>query len=472
MKKTKIILLWLAFITILNSCKKNESPTVSSVKGNSTLSARDGVWDLLGYGYDATGEYGHSISSKFSIIDVVKLKTDYATRVETDLSARKGGEVVAGENAVSYLSGISNKIGVSMTKSETDTAKIPMFKGSFDKFGENSNLFSSKYVYSSYYLKIQQKRVKINATNALLMQYLTPTFIADVQNSSPAYLVSQYGTHVLKDIILGAKLSIQYRSETTKTDRKDAAQKGIEFNILGIFGFKTSSTSNTQAVSENFSYKLIYETIGGNPAASLSGTVTGATTPTPVPTSAWENSSTVQNSELIDIAPGGLIPIYDLISDPVKSLAVKNYVRAYLLANMPTLVYEPVPVYLHYASSIFDHALSTEPSEYYPGWSNLKISFKAHKTQVPGTVPIYSFYHANWKAHFYAYDMGPSSWSGMAYTGIAFYLPNTNVPGTIPVYEWYRDAIHDWLFDPSPSAKTGQAGWQNKGTAFYAYPAN
>jgi len=342
-KKTGMTCLILAFVAILSGCKKNEDLNGSGVtgKGGSTLSAGDGQNDLLGYGYDVTGEYANSSASKFSVIDVARLKVDQPTRVEWDLSSKKYGEVISGENAVSYLTKLTDKLGASLTVNDPSDAskKTPFFKGSIQNAFDNSNFFSSKHIYSSYALKIQQKRVKMNATTALLKQYLTPTFIADVQNSTPQYIVSQYGTHVLKDIILGAKLDIQFRSETTKSDRNDAATKGIEFNILGIFGFSTSSTSATQQVAENFSQKIVYKTIGGEPSESLVGNVPIGSTLPNISTVAWENSSSLLNAEMIDIAENGLIPIWELIDDPSKSAAVKAYVVQYLIDRKLAMTY-------------------------------------------------------------------------------------------------------------------------------------
>ncbi|MDR6785980.1 hypothetical protein ABIE26_004550 [Pedobacter africanus] len=343
-KQTKTACLILAFAAILSSCKKNEALNGAEVVGKTTnsLSAGDGQNDLLGYGYDVTGEYANSSAAKYSVIDVVRLKADQPTRVEWDLSSKKYGEVIAGENAFTYLSSLTDKLGSSLTvKDPSDTSKKAIFfKGSIENSFDNSNSFSSKHIYSGYAMKIQQKRVKMNATISMLKQYLTSSFIADVQSGSPQYIVSQYGTHILKDIILGAKLDIKFRAETSKSDRKDAATKGIEFNILGIFGFSTSSNSATQQVAENFSQRLRYEAIGGEPSASLSGNLTigGGTLPV-ISTTAWENSSSLLNAEMIDVAENGLIPIWELIDDPAKSAAVKTYVIQYIIDKQLKLTY-------------------------------------------------------------------------------------------------------------------------------------
>lgn len=58
-------------------------------------SASDGQNDLLGYGYDVTGEFASSSASRFVVVDIPRFKTDYRTRVEWDLSSRKTAVVVS-----------------------------------------------------------------------------------------------------------------------------------------------------------------------------------------------------------------------------------------------------------------------------------------------------------------------------------------------------------------------------------------
>lgn len=341
MRKQNQITLLILFLSLsITGCVKNNLKDAgpADLHTPGAASAGDGQNDVSGYGYDVTGEYGNSSASKFAILDVNRLKNDQPGRVEWDLSGKKYGEIVAGEDAVAYLTSLTKKLGANLTIKDNSNTEVPMFKGSISSNFDNSASFSSKYVYSSYALKIQRKRIKINADNALLMQYLTPSFINDVAVSSPQAIVNSYGTHILKDIILGAKLDISYRAETSKSDRKEAATKGIDFNLFGIFGINTNNSTSSQDIKENSNQKIVYKTIGGDPSKSLFGNVTlGANLPLVI-TADWENSSTLSNAEMIDIAEGGLIPVWELISDPVKSAAVKAYAIQYIRERKPELI--------------------------------------------------------------------------------------------------------------------------------------
>lgn len=474
---------------LLVSCSKSDlqsSPEDSSLPfkkkhgGGATIkSAGDGQNDLLGYGYDVTGEFANSSASKFAVIDVSRLKADHPTRVEWDLSSKKYGEVIAGENAISYLSALTDKLGAGLSikdptapaNTDPKSSVIPLFKANIDNAFDNTNSRSSKYVYSGYALKIQQKRVKLNADKTLLWQYLTPSFIADVQNGTPQSIVSAYGTHILKDIVLGAKLDITYRAETTKSDRKDAATKGMDINVLGIFSINTKNTTMTHETIDNTNQRLSFKAIGGEPSASLFGNIAIGSTLPVISTAQWENSSSLQNAEMIDIAQDGLIPIWDLISDPIKSGLVKAYVIQYLLSNKISLV--PEPVYSFYHPVAKDHAYTINKNDYpylQNGWQDGGISFYAYSSQVPGTLPIYSFYHPVAKGHAYTinrYDY-PYLQNGWQENGIVFYAYASQARDLQPVYYFYHPVAKDHAYTINKNDYPYfQNGWIYGEAAFY-----
>ena len=95
MKKMSIVLFM--FSTLFVSCNKNEiilddfDPySTYTVSGSSeTKSAGDGVYDLLGYGYDCTiSNFRGSLYSKSQVIDLNKFKSG------------KGKDVVSGSEKV------------------------------------------------------------------------------------------------------------------------------------------------------------------------------------------------------------------------------------------------------------------------------------------------------------------------------------------------------------------------------------
>lgn len=79
-------LLFISLLTFLFSCKKSTDdvtkPTYNITPQNKLMSAGDGQWDLLGYGYDMTGDYANSNSATFPVIDVEKLRIAYPTMTQ------------------------------------------------------------------------------------------------------------------------------------------------------------------------------------------------------------------------------------------------------------------------------------------------------------------------------------------------------------------------------------------------------
>jgi hypothetical protein len=475
-KKMRSACLILALTAIFSGCKKSDkmtSPSVSSSK-STNLHAGDGLNDLLGYGYDVSGKYASSSASKFFVIDVDRLKADYTNRVLWDQSSLKYGVVTSGEDAYSYTTELTKKLGLNLSikdpnavVSDPKVPAIPFFKGSVEGSFSDTDFSSSKFVYSNYSLIIQQKRVKLNADNALLKQYLTSTFIEDVRNGTPQSIVANYGTHVLKDIILGAKLNITYQSETSKSDRKDAATKGLDFNVLGIFGLNTGSTSNTQKVTENINQRLSYEAIGGEPSASLFGTRAVDQLIPPIDTKAWENSSTIANAEMIDIAENGLIPIWELIDDAAKSEAVKDYVIQYLVERGVNL--KPVAVHSYLNSIRTDHYYTTDYKADYGDWKYENISFYAFASQAPKSVPVYVYFNSKIVDHYYTTEYRPD-YGDWKYEKIGFYAYTTHAQGTVPVYGYMNNRAGDHYY--TTTYKSDYGDWKYEYISFYTPVSN
>ncbi|MBC9913051.1 MAC/perforin domain-containing protein [Chitinophaga varians] len=358
----------LLLMTTFYGCRKDITSQDSGAP-TKARSAGDGQNDLLGYGYDVTGEYANSASATYSVFNAEALKRDYPTRVEWDLSTKQEGKLIAGENVKSYLEkkslNISGSVGVGLFKASVSTS----FAG--------SESFYSRYAYCSYDLTIQQKRVKTNADVDLLKQYLQPTFLYDVEHSSPQLLVQKYGTHVLTDIILGAKLELLYRSETTSSNRTTAVSAGITAGVGKIFNINTGFSYSDSSAQSNSSQELHYVTHGGDPSKGLIGTVqVGANNPV-INIQNWQGSSTVQNAQLINFGPNGLVPLYEFISDPNKKEAVRNYIIQYLSSNGVVMITEL------YISTVYENMHYTSAG--YVGDVYVRAFYRDKKT--PQVVP-------------------------------------------------------------------------------------
>lgn len=376
-KVSRLLILTGLFTLGLFSCKKNEIQQPSTGK-TIARSAGDGKNDLLGYGYDVTGEYANSSAARFPVINVDALQQAQPIRIEWDLSKKQTGNLVAGENAKSYLEKKSLKVKGSFG--------VGVFKASITTSFSSSDMFSSKYVYSGYDLVIQQKRVKMNAGIALMKAYLNPNFLADIQNETPQYIVKTYGTHVLGDITLGAKLQVTYRSETSNTNREKASEAGVDVSVGKIFSINTGFNHSETETASNFSQSLHYKTIGGDPSKSLIATVPVGTNVPKVSIADWQASSTLANAEMIDFNPEALIPLYELVTDVAKQTALKNYIEQYLKANQVVLETGPQKIYAKVSYENPDYMNYNDDGSLVHYFNDYYIRFYAADKVTPVTV--------------------------------------------------------------------------------------
>lgn len=440
--KRKILL---GLVVILAGCQKKTETILPEKQDQQkpvikTYSSGDGLYDVLGYGYDVTKEFANSNSSTFKIINVEQLKADYTNRVETDLAQTKVGKVVVSENAEKLSEKLSLKVNA--------TATLKLFKGTITSSYDQSSTFDSKYIFGSYDLNIQKKRLKINATYDLLKSYLTNEFITDVQNNSASYVVSKYGTHIMTDIILGGKLGILYRSETTNSDKISSATAGLEVNIQKIFSASTNLSYNSTLEKNNFSQRLNYKTVGGNSSISLIGQLLLNKDIPVVDITNWENSVSVSNSVLIDFGQDGLIPIYELVDDPIKKTDLQNYVENYLLNNQVSLnqSYPTLPLYRARNNNSSDHLLTTNPGEIagISYWTLEKQLGNVYaNSSKPGTIPLYRYFRGGY--HFYTTNINELGF-GNGYEGITGYVESNANSQTDNLWRYYGGSTRGYIY--------------------------
>lgn len=339
----KKALLFLPLMGVLWSCNKQvqptPNPTIAIGKDKlKSFAAVDGVWDVLGYGYDVTGEFGNSVSTTFPVLDIAKLYSLEPDRVGKNPGTTKRVNFNYGQNASDYSHDLSSSL--------TATAGFGLFSGSITAAYKTSNSFSSKYLYGSYNIIIQQKELKINATPSVLQGYLNQTFLHDIQVLTPQQIVAQYGAFVLTDIFLGAKLDMTYQSETTSSNRTGSASAGLDASVSKVFSVKANiNTDYTQSAS-NFNQTLRYVTHGGDPTKGIDSFTSFNQQVAPIDINPWEATCTAQNAELVDIAQNGLIPIYQLVADPTKAAALQTYVTQWLKDHQVQVTTQPVGIQL------------------------------------------------------------------------------------------------------------------------------
>ncbi|UKB80117.1 MAC/perforin domain-containing protein [Chryseobacterium sp. MEBOG07] len=461
MKKQILFCFSSLLMLFMSSCSTEElntevTPDSPAAKNNRLSAAKfagDGIYDVLGHGYNVAGEYANATAAGFKVIDIDRFKTEQANRLVSENTFSQEYVEEYGENAESYSKMVSTKVNV--------TAGIPLFKKvlsvGFNSAVTTNNKFDAKYIYGSYNLTIKQKRLRFNATTDMLGDYLTPEFVQDLQTKTPQQIVQDYGTHVALDIYTGAKLDVLFQAETRSQSRDRAARIGVKVGMKDIFDVDVTNDVNTAESSMNYSKKLAYKTRGGDPSKGLIGDLNLDQTNPKINISNWQNSSNASNSVLVDFGNNGLVIIYDLVKDAAKKAQLKAYVDQYLIDNKVYLEFNTISIYRYYNG--LDHYY-TRTAGSYGGYSFEGIEFNAFLYKAPNTVPIYRYY--NGRDHYYTRT--PGYYQGYVEEGIEFNAFATQQPNTVPIYRYWNGKDHYY-------SRSGvrPSGYSSEGIEFYAY---
>ena len=500
----KKLLCFLVIATICSCKTQNDVKPVQnkvSIGRSRTLSHADGLYDVLGYGIDITrDELDPNSTSLSPIIDVNKFAADYASQLpsylnpdntsvgynnfysgstaldySTDLTIKKG--LTAGIGSSEKVEGASNGTSSGTTNTSSSLFTLSFSKNSSD---QTTNAYSSRYSYANADITQRVRRWSFtgNVTVPMLMNYLTPAFLNDVNTLSADALVARYGTHVLLDITIGGVLKFNYSTitsnETSTANQNSDLKIGLGANINKLIGVNIGYTaSSTQVTSIHNSSQNTQTTMtyygGSNSGQTVSIDVNGNSSQT-INFGSWTSSVTPTNAALIGVDRA--LYIYDFIADPVKKAAVMTSVQNHINAAQLALATDPIYMF-YYAAAGGDHFTTGDPNATvgYPGWQSGGIDFRAFLGQAPGTVPVYVFYNNPASDHFTTAD--PNATNGYANwqsDGIVFYAYKTQVPGTVPIYLYYNTQGADHYTTSNPNIASQYPGWSNYGVIFYAFP--
>jgi hypothetical protein len=294
-----------------------------------------------------------------------------------------------------------------------------------------------------------------------LPHYVTSTFYNFITTKTPELIVSEFGTHVMLDILVGGKLHLRYQSESRSSDRKTASEHGMNWAISRISGMNNSSSSTSER-AKNYNESMYLETRGGSVRiAPIKGSITA---PPTIDITPWVLSINEQNSQLIDFgSKDSLIPIYEFITDPAKKAAVKEYVEKYLKDHETKTEDVRIPIHRYYHSHMMDHTYSNTKHDSY-GFTYEGIEFYAFNYKAPGTIPIHRYYNPGMMDHTYVPYRHDTY--GFTYEGIEFWAYPKDAPGTNPIHRYYHAHMKDHTYVPY---KHDTYGFTYEGNEFNAF---
>ena len=336
--KTFIATLFLSFfifsrtdneiITDLNTEKEN-TPT--------TRSAGDGVYDLLGYGYNCFySDFKDPLYAKAKIIDL--------DRLEKGL----GRDPITGQEVVFNPS----KIETSLLHGKTETKTV--YGSSVRTLTENLNINATAKVgtkdlnlfsldleatinsggtsenrdafYRVDALKMTRRITLPYTTPSRLKYFFTDEFLSDLKNLSGKDLLEKYGTHVMTDILLGGNFSAFYTGKYTSTESTQLLDFKASSNFL-----MSSITANVHYDNKLFnSFKnvnIYIKTQGGSQVITsiISQNANGDLDNVTFDYASWMNSVTTETESLIGI--GNPDTKFYLLSEFIDDLSKKKEIE-------------------------------------------------------------------------------------------------------------------------------------------------
>lgn len=326
MKKLFLFMSWV--MLILSGCADEdiiERNSPSFPQSVNTRSAGDGVYDILGYGYDITGPYLDTKSSCAIVFDTNKLlEKGLITPYKLEESRFRYS---SGKDVIDFTTNMSS----SLQMSTPGILKVIGGASLNIAFGGNSH-YNSDYSFAYCTQQYIDSRYRISEADInVLKTCLTKQFIERLSTYTPEQIVEEYGTHVLKDIYLGAKFEVYYMAKSTSSSKKESINAGLGASLFSLFKMDGKFQYDESLAITNKEQSLYYFTIGGDPAVGVQGSLNPENSPS-IDIGKWMASVKSSTPKFIDVDNNSqsFIPIYELVTDPTKKQTLKAYIDNYI----------------------------------------------------------------------------------------------------------------------------------------------
>ena len=263
--------------------------------------------------------------------------------------------------------------------------------------------FSSKYSFARAEVIKKQRQYLLYTNAETLSRYLSSNFIADLNKYSADEIVRMYGTHVLTKITVGGSYRAYYKSviveEANRTEKMKTVTAGAKYNMKKV-GLDANGSWNTTTITEtnkkNSNWTCDIKCLGGTTSGTTITLSPNQGPTTTINLGAWTQSVDDTHSRLVDVDWNATYPIYDLVSDPAKKVALKNAVEKYI-DSFKLEILELLPLYNYYSSKHIN-------SSYFTEWKGTHFNTDDYQgvtcylcaSQVEGTVPLYEYYSAKY----------------------------------------------------------------------------
>ncbi|NVO09559.1 MAG: hypothetical protein HXX16_06325 [Bacteroidales bacterium] len=466
MKRFFLSLVAISMCFCLTSKAQTAITPVQGTQGDNKL-------DKLGYGCDVTAKYLDSKSTLMQVIDVEGLQKLDPTNIFNVKMSESTTKYFVGEDAISYTS----KFGVSVKASASIPTEAGLFSAEVTSDYSSSRTVSSKYSYATCEKYVTIKHLKIQPQPQMLCDHLTSSFKKDLSSLSMDDIVLKYGTHVYTDIFLGGKLHVNYRAVVNSSTKSESVSAGLSLGLQGLCSFSSTVTNATELAKQNSEQSMNYATVGGNPGCDISGEyVIGS--PFKININTWSQTVTEKSMQLIDVANGSIVPIYEFVSDPVKKDLLIKAVQKYIASRGITLEMEKLQLHRYYNGKSGDHFYTTNWSELGGGKGDYKYEGVAGfvlpaNSPAANSVPLHRYYNGKSGDHFYT-----TNWNELGggkgdykYEGVACKIYSVeNIAKTAKLYRYYNGKSGDHFYTTNwDELGNGKGGYKYEGVAGYIF---
>lgn len=345
------------------SCSNDDDTFYEDNKENRiSTKAMGGSYQVLGYGYDITGEYLARQSIKDVVIDVEKFINEKPKLFRKEFVGEIKNEVYIGEDYFSYLKEVCTKnnfngsVAERAKEAKFDNNKreiIPYsFSSSFNSSATNKYEMSNQYSFARVDMLKKHRQYLLSVIPEDLTNYLTESFETDLNRLSPDDIVLKYGTHILLDFVVGGSYSVFYKSSILENNSYTRKEKIVSGGIAGVLSkvglnFNTSLSKEEieDYTTKNSRWECAINVRGGSTNGQTLVINSNSTFSQTLNFDKWAETVDDQRSVLAEINFNKTYPIYEFISDPLKKEQIKNAVVRYLNSKEQKVL-KTKPVYL------------------------------------------------------------------------------------------------------------------------------
>lgn len=359
------------------------SPAYSDCKTEVKIEQAGGMYNILGRGYDATGEYLAQSSLRPAVVDLYK---QYAAGLLQTFSAPASsmGEMVSGTTPSDFLNALMAGSGIDSSLG----GDVPCFNGTLNSLSSDAS-----YLMSNNWIRSQIARVQVSSNQ--LPRTLSDEFISDTTRLKPAALVEKYGTHFIVSASLGLSVRTTYSAyvDAEEKNKINFAYKGFQNAEAYLADRLGTDLALTLAGNNNFGATMTKVLSGGRTSLIEYDATTGKLGES----TAWQESMESDNLTLITLSDGDLKPISDAIENVWLRRQVEDAVKSYIQASkvnahatVPLLQNSNGKIYRYVTG--FDESIRLEEQENLHGYGMLG---SLYRTRIGSSIPFYSYIDTN-----------------------------------------------------------------------------